>query len=371
MTKRVFLLMGVATLAVVLSHAASWGQIALFDWADRYRAVTVPNYDALGSVTDYVLVIIRQLATFAVPGFLFCSGFFVAYAARGSRAAFGWKMVRTRLIDLLIPYLLWTGLSFGLDALQGNTLTSGEYIARFITGDPLHSGYYFVILVTQFYLLSPWIILLAQRHPRRLLIITAAIQFCSIGVKYLILIFPNNPGLPAITWLSTQWLGFAWIFFFAAGVSAGFHTERFRLYLSRWRRVLPIALLILAVLGVVEPEVIYRVTGIEWRNVPLTFASNLYALIGVLTFLSDERILSRFSTRLYRLGSKSYGIYLVHQKTLEFGARAIRQIAPWILAQPVLLLTPILFALGLGVSWLLMQLVARSPARIYYRYLFG
>lgn len=371
MTKRVFLLMGVAMLAVVLSHAAGWGQIALFAWTDRYQAITGPNYDATGSLTDYALIIIRQLTTFAVPSFLFCSGFFVAYAARGSRATFGWKMIRTRLIDLLIPYLLWTGLSFGLDALQGNRLTLGEYVIRLVTGDPVHGGYYFVLLVAQFYLLSPWLVPWAQQHPRRLLSMATIGQFFAIGVNYLNLIFPHNPSLPAITWLSTQWLGFAWILYFVLGVSAGFHTERFRSVLSRWKRVLPIALLSLAVLDILEPEIIYRATGFDWRTVPLTFASSLYALAVMLTFLSNEQALSRFSSQLYRLGSKSYGIYLVHLRAMEFGARAIRQVAPLLLAQPLLVITPLVFALGLGTSLILMQLVSRSPIRAYYRYLFG
>ena len=91
MTKRVFLLNGLAIVAVVCNHAASWGYTALFWWTDRYRPVTVPNYDQLGSLSYWAIVVVRQLTVFSLPAFLFVSGFFVAYASRGNRSSLTWR----------------------------------------------------------------------------------------------------------------------------------------------------------------------------------------------------------------------------------------------------------------------------------------
>ncbi len=170
MTRRVFLLMGLAILAVILSHAAGWGQIAMFNWADRTRPVIAPNYDLVGTLDDYILLVIRQITAFAVPAFLFCSGFFVAFAARSNRGVFTWRMVRVRLVNLLIPYLIWSVLWYGLDTVQGHGYPPGKFLTNLVTGMTDGSGsYYFVPLVCQFYILSPFIMRLAKSRPRMLL----------------------------------------------------------------------------------------------------------------------------------------------------------------------------------------------------------
>src|SRR5512139_130039 len=130
MTRRVFLLMGLAILAVILSHAAGWGQIAMFNWADRTRPVIAPNYDLVGTLDDSILLVIRQVTAFAVPAFLFCSGFFVAFAARSNRGVFTWRMVRVRLVNLLIPYLIWSAVWYMLDTVQGRGYPPGDFVVR-------------------------------------------------------------------------------------------------------------------------------------------------------------------------------------------------------------------------------------------------
>ena len=68
MARRILLLSGLAILAVVLNHAGGFGQIAMFLWADRYRPVSVPNWDQLGTPVHYALLTIRSVGVFAVPG---------------------------------------------------------------------------------------------------------------------------------------------------------------------------------------------------------------------------------------------------------------------------------------------------------------
>ena len=77
-----------------------------------------------------------------------------------------------------------------------------------------------------------------------------------------------------------------------------------------------------------------------------------------------------FEKGLYELGKSSYGIYLLHSTVLMFFARAFQKYTPWILAYPPLFLL-VLVALAVGVPFLLMRVVARSPLRRSYRYLFG
>ena len=371
MTRRVFLLMGLAILAVILSHAAGWGQIAMFSWTDRYLPVTVPNYDQVGTLPDTILLIIRQLTTFAVPAFLFCAGFFVAYSSRGNQGVFSWRMVRTRLSNLLIPYLIWSVLWFALDAIQRQIYPPGDYIVRLITGEAAGGSYYFVPLVCQFYLLSPFIVRVARTRPRLLLIVAAAVQLVAFGFKYLEIYKVNTPGLSPFVWISAHWLIFLWAFYFPLGVVVGLYGERIRQAAQPHYRAIMLALAGSAVLAVLEPELIYRLLGVEIRFVPITIPPALYSLLFVFAFVMFDHVKVPRANNLYYLGGKSYGIYLVHLKAMEFTCRVIRQVAPLLLAFPVTVMLPVTFVVGLSVPLLMMRFVARSRLRRVYRYLFG
>jgi membrane-bound acyltransferase YfiQ involved in biofilm formation len=372
MTRRVFLLMGLAILAVVWSHAAGWGQIAMFLWADRYRPVTGPNFDQLGSLPSYVLSAIRQLTIWAVPAFLFVSGFFVAYADRGSQSGMSWKnVVRARIINLLLPYLIWSGVCFIGDALGGVTYAPLEYLKRLAVGRADGGGYFYVPLLCQFYLLSPLIAPLARTRWRLLLFVSALLQLVAFGLRYLDLFGARGPGLRLMVQVTPSWSFFMWAFFFPFGIVCGLHIRQLKGWLARRKWSILVVTIILGLLAVVEPEVIYRTTASEWRFMRRTIATSLYSVAFVLCFLAFDKVSVPFSGIVYWIGRRSYAIYLLHNKVMEFVARVIRQIAPWMLAQQVLLLKPVVFVFGLGVPLLFMALISRSLARRSYRYLFG
>ncbi len=371
MTRRVFLLMGLAILAVVCSHAAGWGQIAMFLWTDRYRPVTVPNFDQLGSLSYYVLLIIRQLTVWSVPAFLFGSGFFVAYAARGSQAALSWKMVKVRIVNLLVPYVIWSIVCFIGDALQGITYVPVEYLERLAFGRADGGGYFYIPLLCQFYLLSPLIVPIARTRGRRLLFISALLQLGALSLRYLDLFEAGIAGLHLITIITASWLFIRWSFFFALGIVCGFQVGQLKGWLARHKQGILVAMIVLGLLAVVEPEVIYRTTGKEWRFVPFTIATSLYSVAFVLCFLASGEVSIPYPRIVHQIGRRSYAIYLLHIKVMEFVARIIRQILPWMLAHQVLLFQSVIFVFGLGVPLLFMAFVARSPMRRSYHYLFG
>jgi membrane-bound acyltransferase YfiQ involved in biofilm formation len=362
--------MGVAILAVVLNHAAGWGEIAMFNWADRYRAVTVPNYDQLSSVSYYVLQIIRQLALFSVPAFLFGSGFFVAFAARGTRGNFTWKMVRVRLFDLLVPYLLWSCVWFVTDALQGKIYPIGDYLWRLLVGKAEGGSYYFIPLLCQFYLLSPFLVPLARTRPKLLLAIAGLIQAVTFGINYLILLQVNTPVVTALGWVTDGWLFFLWAFYFPFGIVCGLHGEHIKAALARYFRPFLFATIVAAILTIIEPEIFIRWNGTDVSAMP-TLSATAYAILLILIFVIYDRIKVPRAKTVYNLGAQSYGIYLIHLKAMEFASRIMRQVTPGVLAYQVLLVMPINFVIGLAVPLIMMKVVEKSPARRVYHYIFG
>ncbi len=371
MTRRAFFLNGLAILAVVCNHATSWGITAMFWWTDRYLPVTVPNFDQIGTLPYYALLVVRKLTIFSVPAFLFVSGFFVAYASRGSQSALSWKMVRTRIWDLLVPYVIWSGVIFISDALQGVTYTPIEYLVRLIASGA-SGGYYFVPLICQLYLLSPLMAPIARTRARWLLFGSALLQLAAISMLYPIFWRVQAPVLNVIVnCMTPQWLPFKWAFFFALGIVSGFHLQEFKAQLDRYKKGLLVAVVVLGALAILESEMVFRSTGRDWPGSPSTILSSLYVVAFILCFLAFDNIAIPFSKTLNQIASKTYGIYLLHSQAMELIARVIRQIVPWMLAHQLLLFQPVVFIFGVGTPLLFMASVARSPVRKSYRYLFG
>lgn len=365
MTRRVFLLNGLAILAVVCGHAQGWGHTAMIWWADRYRPVSVPNYDYVGTMPYYFLIAVRCLAAFTVPAFLFVSGFFVAYGARGKQSTLSWKAVTARLRSLLVPYLIWSVVIFIGDALQGVTYAPLEYVQRLALGRA-DGIFYFVIVLCQLYLLSPLIVPVARSRPRLLLIGSALLQLGTVGLRYLTVFGVEIPALHA----TTDLLFPMYAFFFASGVVSGFYLQPLKQWLITARWALLVALVVLGTLNVLESEVVYRLTELRRGGGPTTFPATLYATAVIFCFLSFYELPVPFSKAIQRLGGKSYGVYLTHRKVLEFVARATQKFVPWVLANQALFQLVLIVPGVLG-PLLLMAVVSKSPIRRFHRYLFG
>lgn len=372
LSRHLLLLNGLSILAVVSNHAVSWGLIAMFWWADRFRPVSVPNYDQLGTLPYYVLVAVKQLTIFSVPAFLFVSGFFVAYAARGSQRAFTWRMAWMRIQKLLTAYIIWSLVLFAVQALEGSTYTPVGYLERLVSGEAT-PAYYFVPLLCQFYLLSPLLIALARDRWRLLLAGSLILQLAAIGLHYLDLaravshasLLDHVLVVPLPNWFFPQWC-----FLFVFGLVSGFHLEKLKQWLANYRPVLLAGAIVFALLSIAESEVASRLTGQDLHGSLWMMTANLYSLCVVTSYLAFSAIPIPFSPMLYQLGAQSFGIYLVHPLVLEFVARAIYHLAPQSLAYHGLFAL-LLIVLGVGIPVLAMPAFARSPARKSYHYLFG
>jgi surface polysaccharide O-acyltransferase-like enzyme len=90
----------------------------------------------------------------------------------------------------------------------------------------------------------------------------------------------------------------------------------------------------------------------------------------LLAFLAFDRVNYPLSKQLEVLGTKSFGVYLVHSLALTVVSKVVYHVAPALLAwqgvyQPVLIVS------ALALPLILMAIVNRSPARKLYAYQFG
>ena len=359
MVKRLLVLNGLAALMVVVYHAASYGFNAMFLWTNRYQPVAVPNYDQLGSLSYYILILVRQIAEFAIPGFLFVSGFFIAFAARASRAGINSDFIASRVKKLVIPFVIWTVVAIVL-------------LRRFPpTVEQILSMYYYIPLIIQFYLLSPLIVPLARKHWQVLLIVAAVLQLGIQGLRHLQVLGISLPGLDLMIRLTPMWFFPGHLFFFSIGVVAGVHLKAFSVWINRYRWVLLSATVILLVLSVVEYQEMAYLAGEKWVGPAFSGLSRtLFAMAFVLAFLAFDKVRLPLSDKISYLGEKSLGIYFVNIPAIYLIAVLLYRGLPWMLGKQILY-QPVLILFGLSVPLVLMAFFSKSPGRRVYRYLFG
>jgi len=369
MLRRLLMLNGLAILGVILFHAAGWGFTAMFAWTHRYLPVTVPDFGQVGTLSYYLLRGIEQLAVFSIPAFLFVSGIFIAIATGRTREAVSWPTVGARIRDLAIPYLLWSILLMLLSFVQYRSLDPQTVLVNLLTGRT-NPAYYYVPLLVQFYLLAPVITRFARKHWLPTLIVAGSMQLLVQLLYYPALIGLDVGTLEPVVDVVPKWFFPARIFWFTLGVVTGFHMKAFErlIHQVRWW-ALGLAL-ILFPLGILEWEIIQEFSGQPWLAHRETILDSAFATAVIFGFLGFKKTRVPYPAQLDELGSKSYGIYLIHSPVMEYVSRILYHVAPWVLASQ-LLLQPLLIILGLGIPLLMMAVVDRSPARAYYKYGFG
>jgi probable poly-beta-1,6-N-acetyl-D-glucosamine export protein len=367
MAKRLLLLNGVAIVCVVLFHATGFGYTAMFAWAHRYKDAGAPPYEDVGTAAYYALRLVEQFVVFCIPAFLFVSGFFVSVLA-GRAGVLERRAVTARVRALLIPYLLWSALILVGFALEGRVYSIAQY-ARFLLTGSTNANYYYVPMLVQLYLVAPLVVVLAIRYWKALLVGAGVLQVFVYILQYSAVLGAEVPGLPQAAWLP-KWLFVAHFFWFASGVVVGFQQQRFKELIQRWRRPLLVSACLLFVAGLVEWELLVAWSGSPWRENRVTLIDGLYAASAILAFLAFTEVSVPFPAVLVELGSRSFGIYLVHGVVMEYFSRGLYHLAPWILGQQWLF-QPLLIALGLSVPLILMGLVRRTPTRNLYGYVFG
>ncbi len=341
-------LRGIAILLVILNHA-----IALSVTAAQARGLPAP-----ASSTWAVLQALRTLGLIAVPIFLFLSGSYLTYAVRGKTLAVSYRTIVLSLRHILVPYLLWSVAFYALVyLLRSETYSLAGYIKNLLVGYPFE----YVPLAVFCYLVAPFMIRIAEKHPGLLIAVVAAYQlFVACVIKPGLLGF----ALPqAARWLTIPGLRATialWAVYFPLGVVFSLHSASLTPALRRvgWLLVTGAAVCygtaVLGSLGPFDPAV----------------PSLLAPVFGVLLLPLIRREMIPAVGPLESVGRRAYGLYLTNLIFLSLALLAIEAGIPWLLGQ-LLVLVPILFVLTTLVLQAVMGAADRTPVPAFRRYVFG
>jgi hypothetical protein len=289
MIKRLLYLNGYAAIAAIVHHSVHWVLTGMFWWTDRYRMVSIPNFDQLGGLSYYGLRIIDQFTVVAVPAFLFVSGVHIAIATGNQQDTISWRVIKNRIVKLIPPYLLWSFIIVIINVLQGGT-TSIVALARVILLGEAAAPFYYVPLLIQLLILSPWLVPFARRRATVLLIITALLTILMSISYYSLFLGESSPILHAIFTIFREWHLPGYIFWFALGIVIKFRLTQIKQYLSTISFWLLLSLVITFVFGIIEWEVFRVQSGREWISAQVTIIDKIFTLMFILCYINFDYI---------------------------------------------------------------------------------
>jgi surface polysaccharide O-acyltransferase-like enzyme len=254
--------------------------------------------------------------------------------------------------------------------LEGQPVMGWEVPRLLLTGGAA-GPYYYVPLVIQLYIVSPFLVAWISR---RWQLVLGAVVLLTIAIAVLRTIFLVSPGLfpQESAWFSGLLNSplAAYAFWFVLGISAGTHAGGFRRVLSIGSRFGLAVAIVLGGMAIVEWEIVRRLSGRPWISAGVTVFDNLFLLAFLFLVLSAGRIPEAVQHLLGKVGRYAYGIYLCHVPILEVIARGLYHFAPRLLGHPLLLYF-VLVLCGIGLPLLVMGLLRASPFRRVYAYAFG
>jgi len=294
---------GIAIIAVVAIYAVRFG----FSWRDS----------PTGQWNFLFLVGYQQLLNFAVPAFLFISGYWLSKKPIKSLEDYKTFLIR-RFSRILIPYLLWSFILTGYVVVKTNDIDISVYgiILRLLTGGAAW-GYYFIIVIAQLYILTPLLQYINRKSYGLILVLT--LNIISLLALYLSRVFNIICHLPATLPF------YSWIIFYEIGLLVGssdnkiFATKKVRLF------ILPAILVCLLISELEGMLLLSGYSNLEFAISVIKYSSFLYSVCIIFGFLFLREHLPHFPRFLVVLGNYSFGVYLMHMIFLPPIAKVVQQ----------------------------------------------
>ena len=268
-------------------------------------AEPVDGYDR-DSLLYFISLGLWRLSSFVVQGYFFLSGVKLFLNHRREPAG---RFYLDRLKRVVLPYAAVFCLFALYFTLTGTVqFTPASFFTGLFTGK-ICGHFYYVILIVQFYLLTPlWQKVIRKTEPV-LGCITALLVMviCKIYMPDLLQFLTGRP------FTENGLLFTSYLFYFIAGTYCGLAYDRFRILLDRYRTSLLVTWGILGVIDWIFLWMQYRgVYYAPWLEL-FHVLYCIYAILGCLSLGYLWREKKLFSGKFFRLADKwSYHVYLLH-----------------------------------------------------------
>jgi surface polysaccharide O-acyltransferase-like enzyme len=295
---------GIAIIAVVAIHVCNTGLACTYAPNNKWNI--------------FFLVAYRQLLNFAVPAFLFISGYWMSKKPVKSLEDYKAFLIK-RLSRILIPYLLWSCFLFGYVALRTHDINVCKIIFHLLTGGAAEP-YYFIVVLAQLYVITP----LLQHVNRKSygLILMLILNIASLSSPYILRLYFNWP----ISFHAQAVPFYSWIIFYEIGLLVGNREDEKLLSKNTRRFILPAVLISMLIVEMEAMILLFGYDDLVFARSAIKYSSFLYSVCVILGFLLLRERFNYWPKVLVTIGKYSFGIYLIHSIVLAMVFKVAQKI---------------------------------------------
>lgn len=248
----------------------------------------------------------RQLSNFAVPLFLFLSGFFMAKKVISDKKEY-LTYVKKQVPRVLVPLVVWSFFYSFYNIYNGQGLK--EVLTQFVTFQAC-VPFYFIILIIQYYVLQPLIVKLGR---------STFLAMLSIGISLImVLVTFEVKKVIDIPFIIQAGNPIIWLMFPVIGAWSRFNNITLSLKYLGCLSLLALGLSIYESYEMMPHygSYILSVTAIKSSS----FIYSIFVILFLIKF-SKERLLNLSDNAfLVRIGKVSFGIYFMHMIVLSLSS---------------------------------------------------
>jgi surface polysaccharide O-acyltransferase-like enzyme len=318
-------------------------------------------YPTISGWKLFPIVTYRQLLNFAVPAFIFISGYWASKKPIKSLADYKAFLVR-RLSRVLIPYLFWSFVLLGYGVIKTHDIDVRQIIFKLLTGRAT-SIYFFIIVITQLYIITPLLHYInRKRYGLMLVLILNVISLLSAYLSRLYFSY----------WIPVSSAFYSWIIFYEIGLLVG--SSNYKIFTAKKVRlfILPAILVCLLISGLEASIILSKYDDLSARYfavAPVKYSSFLYSICIITAFLHIRKYLSQRPKFLATLGYSSFGIYLIHMPILNQVVNLVQKSSTIYSFQPLYQFTVVLITIS--VCFVLISVTRKLLPESFYNKVLG
>lgn len=305
-------------------------------------AVMIVHITATG-VTDYIqgsfphifILLINRSFKYTTPIFIFLSGVTSFYAYNNKKLKYG-EFLKKRLVRVLLPYLFWCVLYYTIYMRIGLYSWNFSFFIKNIVQGTMSYHLYFVIIITQLYILGPVFYSLVKNSKNREATLAIAAVITALCVEFVVFHLSDRIFLK-------------YMFFYMLGIYITVDYEKYISFVNKNKIKIVISYIIISIIYTAVSYYNMKIYSYVW----FIFSTLSIFFVYVVGLVLDEKLKSIYSF-IKLFGQGSYYIYLMHpllltimiRLTTNYGILSVtkRIIIYFVTVVPITVITCLIYA---------------------------
>ena len=315
---------GIACLAVVLVHITA-------NPASTLNA---------GSINSIIFILLNRAAKFTTPTFIFLSGLTLFYSYERRDLIYG-KFLKKRFSATLIPYLIWSVVYLLYFYFQGIYTLSPKFIMENILLGKMSYHLYFVVTITQFYVLFGVFLYFYRRYNSNIL----------LGITLVSNLLFLKYGAVSMTYSDRFFMNY--IFFFSLGCYVGKNLLKVKNFSFKFRYHIILCYIIATLYECYlfyKVYIVYAVVDVFMVLLSWVIFStiSIFLLIYIGIIVLDKN--GKMNSVLKTISKSSYYVYLSHPLILNISDKWLLEKGVYSITGRAILNIFIVYSISLSLS---------------------